>query len=79
MKPYKLIVTDDPDQTLGEGRIRHYRTMLQAANAFAKAREPFKTVIYDNGHGARELNDREEALLVRVCGMLGLDVEEVER
>jgi hypothetical protein len=76
MRPYKLIVTDDPSQTLGEGEIRHHRTMLDAANAFAKHPAPYKQVIYDDGHIARELNQREQQLLEDVCDMLGYDVEE---
>jgi hypothetical protein len=75
-RPYKLIVTDDPNQTLGEGETRHYPTMLQAANAFAKDLAPYKHVIYDDGCNARELNQREEQQLEDVCDMLGLDVEE---
>lgn len=75
-RPYKLIVTDDPNQTLGEGEIRHYPTMLAAANAFAKHSAPYKQVIYDNGHDARELNQREQQVLEDVCDMLGLVVEE---
>jgi hypothetical protein len=41
-QPYKLITTHDPDQTLGEGEIRHYPTMLAAANAFEKDTAPYK-------------------------------------
>jgi hypothetical protein len=75
-RPYKLIVTDDPAQTLGEGEIRHYPTMLDAANAFAKHPAPYKQVIYDDGHRARELNQREQQHLEDVCALLGLDVEQ---
>jgi hypothetical protein len=75
-RPYKLIVTDDPAQTLGEDEIRHYPTMLAAANAFAKDPAPYKQVIYDDGHHARELNQREQQRLEDVCGMLGLDIEQ---
>jgi hypothetical protein len=75
-RPYKLIVTDDPNRTLGECETRHHPTMLDAANAFAKHPAPYKQVIYDDGHLVRELNQREQQLLEDVCGMLGLDVEE---
>ena len=51
--------------------------MLDAANAFAKATEPFKQVIYDDGCTARHLNGDEQRLLENVCNMLGLDVGEV--
>lgn len=76
-KPYRLIVTDDASQTLGEGRMRHFRTMLEAANAFAKSDAPFKAVIFDDGHHARELTEREERMLNRVCDLLGLDINEI--
>jgi hypothetical protein len=72
-KPYKLIVTDDPNLTLGEGRIRHYETMLDAANAFAKAPAPYKAILWDNGHQVRELDEREQALLTHVCELLGYE------
>ena len=52
--------------------------MLDAANAFAKASEPYRQVIYDNGHEARELNEQEQRMLEHVCQLLGLEVEEVE-
>jgi hypothetical protein len=76
LRPYKLIVTDNPDQTLGEGRIRGYRTMLQAANAFVNDPAPYKQIIYDDGQDARELTPPENRLLQLVSGMLGYDVEE---
>jgi hypothetical protein len=75
-RPYKLITTTDPKRTLGEGERRHYPTMLAAANAFAKDQAPYKQVIFDDGHVARELNQRERQQLADVCDMLGLDVEE---
>ena len=77
-RPYKLITTRDPNQTLGEGKISHYPTLLAAANAFAKSPEPYKQVIYDDGREARELNTREQGLLGRVCKMLGYELDEVE-
>jgi hypothetical protein len=51
--------------------------MLDAANAFVKAAERYKTVIYDDGCTARELNAGEQRLLENVCAKLGYDVEEV--
>jgi hypothetical protein len=77
-RPYKLITTNDPSLTLGEGNIRHFPTVLAAANALVKAPEPYRQVIYDNGVEARELDQREQALLERVCSMLGYDVEEID-
>lgn len=79
-KPYKLLVTDDPEQTLGEGRMRHYSTMLEAANAFVKAAKdwPYRQIVYDDGCEVRELSEREHRLLEHVCSMLGYELEEVE-
>jgi hypothetical protein len=51
--------------------------MLDAANAFVKAAEPFKTVIYDDGCTARHLNGDGRRLLENVCATLGYDVEEL--
>ena len=79
MRPYKLIETTNPDQTLGEGDIHHYRTMIDAANAFVHSTAPYKQVIYDNGHIARELNKREQQLLERVCHLLGYEIEQVNQ
>ena len=76
-RPYRLIVTDDPCKTLGLGDVRYLGSMLAAANAFAKATEPYKTVIFDDGCCARELNRDEQRLLENVCAKLGLDVAEV--
>ena len=75
--PYRLIVTDDPCKTLAQGEVRYFGSMLDAANAFAKATEPYKTVIYDDGCTARELNRNEQRLLENVCTKLGYDVAEV--
>jgi hypothetical protein len=75
--PYRLISTDDPCRTLGQGEVRNFATMIDATNAFAKTTEPCKTVIYDDGCTARELNDREQWLLEHVCKMLGYHVGEV--
>jgi hypothetical protein len=74
-KPYKLIETDDPTRTLGEGTMTHHATMLAAANAFAKSTAPCKTVVFDDGHMVRELNVHEERMH-DVCELLGLEVVE---
>jgi hypothetical protein len=74
---YRLIVSDDGCKTLAQGEVRHFASMLDAANAFAKATEPFKTVIFDDGCTARHLNGDEQRLLENVCNMLGYDVGEV--
>ena len=76
MRPYKLITSDDPATTLGEGHIRHHRTMLEAANAFAKDPAPCKQIIYDDGCQARELDEREQRLLEHVCNLLGYELVE---
>ena len=75
-RPYRLITTDDPCKTLGQGEVRHFARILDAANALVKAPEPFKTVIYDDGCTARELNRDEQWMLESVCRILGYDVEE---
>jgi hypothetical protein len=77
-RPYRLIVTDDPCKTLAQGEVRYFAQMLDAANAFVKAAEPFKTVAYDDGCCARELDRDEQRLLENVCAKLGYDVEAVE-
>jgi hypothetical protein len=76
-KPYKLITTHDPEQTLGEGHMRHYATVLEAANAMINDTAPYKQIIYDDGHIARDLDHRERHMLYDVCDMLGYDVEEI--
>jgi hypothetical protein len=38
--PYRLITTDDPTRTLGQGAVRYFRTLVQAANAFVNGLEP---------------------------------------
>ena len=75
-RPYRLITTDDPCKTLGQGDVRYFARIIDAANAFAKAEEPFKTVIYDDGCEARDLNRNEQWMLESVCGLLGYDVED---
>ncbi len=74
---YRLITTDDPCRTLGEGEKRDFATMIEAANAFVKVAAPFKTIIYDDGHQARELNRNEQRLLENVCAKLGYDLEDL--
>jgi hypothetical protein len=76
-RPYRLITTDDPCRTLAQGEVRYFASMIDAANAFVKATEPFKTVIYDDGCEARELNRDEQRLLENVCAKLGYDVEAI--
>ena len=76
--PYRLIVTDDPCKTLGQSEVRYFGSMLDAANAFVKAAEPFKTVVYDDGCQVRHLNGDELRLLENVCNKLGHDLEAVE-
>ena len=74
---YRLITTDDPCRTLGEGEVRYFASMIEAANAFVKVAEPFKTIIYDDGCQARELNRNEQRLLENVCAKLGYDLEDL--
>jgi hypothetical protein len=51
--------------------------VIEAANAFVKADEPYKTIVYDDGCEARHPNGDENRLLENVCAKLGYDVEEV--
>jgi len=76
-RPYRLITTDDPCKTLAQGDTRYFATLIEAANEFAKSPEPYKTIVYDDGCTARELNRAESLLLENVCGKLGYQVEEV--
>ena len=57
--------------------MRYFASMIEAANAFAKIAAPFKTIVYDDGCHARELDRREQRLLENVCAKLGYDVEEI--
>jgi hypothetical protein len=75
-RPYRLIVSDDPCKTLGQGEVRYFKRIVDAANAFAKAEQPFKQLVYDDGCEARFLNRNEQWMLESVCRVLGLDVEE---
>jgi hypothetical protein len=77
-REWRLLTTDDPSRTLGEGEVSYFGTLIEAANAFAKSEAPFKTVVFDDGCQARELNHDEERLLEHVCAKLGFDVEEVQ-
>jgi hypothetical protein len=70
--PYRLITTDDPCKTLAQGELRYFARIIDAANAFAKADEPWKTVNYDDGREARELNRDEQWMLESVSGILRL-------
>lgn len=78
MRPWKVITTSNPDQTLGEGEFRHYRSLLDAANAFAKARAPFQQIVFDDGCDVRFLTDQEQAFLEDVCRIHGYDVEDID-
>ena len=49
--------------------------LLEQARA-AKALEPYKTVVFDDGCDARELNSDESRLLEDVCARLGYTVED---
>ena len=81
-RPYRLLMTDDPDLTLRQaldaGHVTHHATMLAAANAFAKAEKRYRTIVYDDGCHARELNGAEIRLLENVCAKLGHEVVEVD-
>lgn len=77
MLPYVVITSDDPTATLGEGQKQHFATMLAAANAFAESKGACKQIVYDNEHEVRWLNAPEQRLLHKVCGLLGLEVEDV--
>jgi hypothetical protein len=35
-RPYRLITSDDPCKTLGQGEVRHYARIIDAANAHAR-------------------------------------------
>jgi hypothetical protein len=74
-RPWRLITTDDPDKTLGEGEMFRFATLIEAANAFAKADgSAGKTIIYDDGLEARALDAREAQFVRDVCALLGFDV-----
>jgi hypothetical protein len=75
-RPYVLITTTNANVETAE-HARRYPTMLAAANAFVHSTAPYKAIVHDDGHRTRELDRREEAMLVRVCQMLGKDVLDV--
>jgi hypothetical protein len=81
-RPYRVLRTDDPERTFGEalaaGDVTYHPTMLDAANAFAKAERRYRAVIYDDGCEARELTADEQRLLENVCEMLGHELSEVD-
>ncbi len=81
-RPYRVLRTSDPERTFAEaldaGDVTYHPTMLAAANAFVKATEPFKTVIFDDGCEARELTADEQRLLENVCAKLGHELGEVD-
>jgi hypothetical protein len=73
-KPYRLIVTNDPTNSLRDGHTSYHRDLLDASNAFVKSNAPYKTIVFDDGCTARELTDTEQANLERVCEKLGVEV-----
>ena len=75
---YRLITTDDPAHMFREGEVRFFDSMLDAANAFATETAPYKTVLYDDGCQARELDGREQRLLEKVCDLHGLEIGELD-
>jgi hypothetical protein len=77
-KPYRLITTDDQTRTLRDGQVSYYTNLLAAANAFVKSPAPYKTIIYDDGCIARELDDNEQANLTAVCELLGYELADAE-
>ena len=76
-KPYRLITSDDPCKPLAQGEVRYFARIIDAANAFVKAPEPYKQIVFDDGCTARFLNRDEQWMFESVCGFLGYDVEEV--
>lgn len=77
-RPWKCILTDDPDRTLGEGQITHHATLIDAANKLAQATSPYGTIIRDDGHQARELTTQEQGLVDHVCQILGIDTQPLD-
>jgi hypothetical protein len=75
-RPYRLITSDDPCKTLGQGEVRHFERLIDACVAFVKSPEPYKQILYDDGCLARELTRSEQWILESVCGFHGYDVEE---
>jgi hypothetical protein len=76
-RPYRVIVSDDPCKTLGQGEVSYFPTMIEAANAFVKASEPYKAIVYDDGCRARHLTGDENRLLENVAAKLGYEVGDV--
>jgi hypothetical protein len=74
-RPWRVITTDNPDDTLGEGRQTRHATPLEAANAFVRHPAAYKTVIYDDGETARELNAQEQTLVHHVARKLGYEID----
>jgi hypothetical protein len=73
--PWRVIATDNPDDTLGEGGQTRHPTLLEAANAFVRHPSTYKTVIFDDGDESRELTAQEETLVHNLAAKLGYDVE----
>ena len=76
-RAYRLITSDDPCKTLAQGEVRSFARIIDAANAFAQATEPFKQIVFDDGSHARELNRDETWMLESVCRFHGYDFGEV--
>jgi hypothetical protein len=77
IRPWRVIATDDPNQGLGEGRQTRYPTLLEAAKAFVNHPLPYRTIFYDDGEQARELNDAEQLLVHNVAAKLGYEVDQL--
>jgi hypothetical protein len=77
-KPYRLITTDDQTRTLRDGQVSYHTNLLDASNAFVKSAAPYKTIVFDDGCTARELTDTEQAILERVCELLGYELADAE-
>lgn len=66
-RAYAVVTTHDASLTLGEGDIRRFESILEASKALVHSTAPYCAIVYDDGHHeARELNDRETAVLDRV-------------
>jgi hypothetical protein len=78
IRPWKVITTSNPQQTLGDAEISDHPTLIEACNAFVRDPAPFKQIVFDDGERARELAPREEQFLANVCNMLGWDVEPLD-
>jgi hypothetical protein len=76
-RPYTLIVSDDPTKTYGEGQMSDWPTLDEAARAFLRSPAPYKAIVFDDDHEARELNAAEQAGVRCVCAVAGYSIEEI--